>query len=205
MSYQIKRLRCPALTAGLAGRNFPSTIYAQSSIWGPAAATLASTGPPSGAAAQKAAKAGAISHLTPNRLSWRAAMHYAAALRTDSRHSRTGEPGEIMRPGWPVLDPDKRKPLNGGNARRPTRAILIGWLLRPRQNGETRGPCGRDHGSLPTHALAVSPGHSTAPPRKLMGRKEKQIAWPHAFYVVSGLTTSERGLWRRNHWGPQAK
>jgi hypothetical protein len=131
MSYQIKRLRCPALTAGLAGRNFPSTIYAQSSIWGPAAATLASTGPPSGAAAQKAAKAGAISHLKPNRLSWRAAMHYAAALRTDSRHSRTGEPGEIMRPGWPVLDPDKRKPLNGGNARRPTRAILIGGFSDP--------------------------------------------------------------------------
>src|SRR6266567_2916064 len=37
MSHQIKRLSLALLTAGSAGGNFPSTIYAQSSTWGPAA------------------------------------------------------------------------------------------------------------------------------------------------------------------------
>lgn len=141
MSHQIKRLRRIVLMAASAGRNFPSTIYAQSSTSGQAAAT---PGSPSAEAIQKTAKAGALAHLKPHRLSRRAEMHYAAALRIDSLHSKTGEPGKIVRPGWPVLGPDKRKPLNGRNARRPTRAILIGWLLRPRQNVETRRPCGRD-------------------------------------------------------------
>ena len=162
MSHQIKRLRCTVLTAASAGRNFPSTIYAQSSTWG--AATPAPAGSPSGAAAQKAAQAGAPDAPEPNRLSRRAEMHYAAALRIDSLHFKTGQPGEIMRPGWPVLDPDKRKPLTGGNARRPTRAVLIGWLLRRRQNGETRRPCERDYGSIPTHTLAFPLAIRWAPP-----------------------------------------
>ena len=157
MSHQIKRLSCSVLTAASAGRNFPSTIYAQSSTWVPAAATPAPSGSPSGAPAQKAAKAGPLADLKPNRLSRRAEVHYAPDLRIHSLHSK---PGKIMGLGWPVLDPEKGKPLNGGNARRPTRAILIGWLLRPRRNGETRGPCGRGSGSIPTHALAVSPDHS---------------------------------------------
>ena len=161
MSHQIKRLSCTVLTAASAGRNFPSTIYAQSSTWVPAAATPAPSGSPSGVLAQKAAKAGPLADLKPNRLSRRVEVHYAPAMRIHSLHSK---PGKIMRPGWPVLDPHKRRPLNGGNARRPTRSILIGWLLRPRRNGETRGPCGRDSGSIPTHALAVSPDHSMVPP-----------------------------------------
>ena len=164
MSHQIKRLKSTMLTAGSAGRNFPSTIYAQSSTWGAAAATPARAGSPSGAAAQKAARAGTPDAPEPNRLLRRAEMHYAAALRIDSLHFKTGEPGAIMRPGWPVLDLDKYKPLNARNARRPTRAILIGWLLRPRLNGETRRPCARDYRSIPSHLLAVSPGRWWAPP-----------------------------------------
>lgn len=96
MSHQIKRLRCTVLTAGWAGGNFPSTIYAQSSTWGPAA--------------------------TPAQ---------------------------------------------------PTRAFLIGWLLRPRQNGETRRPCARDYRSIPSHLLAVSPGRSMGPALKLDGAQRK--------------------------------
>lgn len=170
MSHQIRRLRCTVLTAASAGRNFPSTMYAQSSTEGQAAAT---PGAPSAEAAQKAAKAGALAHLKPHRLSRRAEMHYAAAVRIDSLHSKAAEPGEIVRPGWPVLGPDKRKPLNGRNARRPTRAILIGWLLRPRQDVKTRRPCRRDYGSIPTHTPEVSPGHSMDAALKVDGAQRK--------------------------------
>ena len=53
MSHPIKRLSSASLTPGCAGGNFPSTIYAQSSTWGPAA-TPARAGSPSGAGANKA-------------------------------------------------------------------------------------------------------------------------------------------------------
>lgn len=172
MSHEVKRLSSALMRSGCASGNSSSTMYAQSSSGVPAA-TPASAGSPSGAAAQKAAKAGAPAAPEPNRLSRRAEMYYATALRIDSLDSKASEPGEIMRPGWLGLDADKRKPLNRRNARRPTRAIVIGWLLRPRQTGETRKPWERDYGSIPRHRLAVSLGHSVGPALKLDGAQRK--------------------------------
>ena len=166
MSHQIKRLRRTVLTSGWAGGNFLSTIYAQPSTWGPAA-----TPAPPGPTAHRAAKAGALARHKPNPLSRRAAAYCTAASAVDFLTGKAAEAGEITRFGWPVLDPDKHQPLNGRNARRPTRAIL--WLFRPRQNGETRRPCARDYRSIPSHLLAVSPGRSMGPALKLDGAQRK--------------------------------
>lgn len=124
MSHQIKQLRCTALTAGSAGGNFPSTIDAQSSTWGPAA-TPAQPGP----TVNWAAKAGALAHLKPNPLSRRAPGYYAAPSATAFLTGKTTATGEIIRFGWPVVDGDKRMPFGDRRRGRPTRAILIGWLL----------------------------------------------------------------------------
>ena len=125
MSHQIKRLSCALLTAGSAGGNFPSTIYAQSSTCGPAATP--------GPTAKQAAKAGALAHHVPNPLSKRAARYYAAASAMDSLTGKAAEAGEIVRSGWPVLHRDKGKLPNLRKAARPrsTRAILIGSILGP--------------------------------------------------------------------------
>ena len=137
MSHQIKRLRCAVLTAGSAGGNFPSTIDAQSSTWGPAA-TPAQPGP----TVNRAAKAGALAHLKPNPPSRRAPKYYAAASATGFLTRKAAEAGEIIRFGWPVLDRDKRMPFGDRRRGRPTRAILIGWLLGSRPT-VVRGDPGR--------------------------------------------------------------
>ncbi len=125
MSHQIKRLSLALLTAGSAGGNFPSTIYAQSSTWGPAATP--------GPTAKQPAKARALAHHEPNPLSRRAARYYAAVSAVDSRTGKEAEAGEIIPGSWPVLDRDKRRLPNLREAARPpsTRAILIGWILGP--------------------------------------------------------------------------
>jgi hypothetical protein len=162
MSHQIKRLSCALLTAGRAGGNFRSTIYAQSSACGPAA----TPGPTS----KQAAKAGALAHHVPNPLSRRAARYRAAASAVDSRTRKAAEAGEIIRCGWPVLDRDKRKLPNLRKAAPPrsTRAILIGWLLGPPQTGEARCACERNDQSNPSHGVEQAPfGHSVGPAWKL--------------------------------------
>jgi hypothetical protein len=123
MSHQIKRLRCTVLTAGSAGRNFPSTIYAQSSPWGPAA-----TPQPPGPTAHEAAKAGALARHKPNSLSRRVVRCGAAASAVDFLTSKAAEADEIIRSGRPLPDPDTSMPLDDRKRARPTRAILIGWL-----------------------------------------------------------------------------
>ena len=144
MSHQIKRLRCTVLTAGSAGGNFPSTIDAQSSTWGPAA-TPAQPGP----TVNGAAKAGALAHLKPNPLLRRAPRYYAAASVRGFLTGKAVEAGEIIRFGWPVLDRDNRMPFGDRRRGRPTRAILIGWLLGSWPTRGSRRPWEPHGGSIP--------------------------------------------------------
>ena len=144
MSHQIKRLRCTVLTAGSAGGNFPSTIDAQSSTWGPAA-TPAQPGP----TVDQAGKAEALAHLKPNPLSRRAPEHYAAASATGFLTGKAAEAGEIMPFGSPVLDRDKRMPFGDRRRGRPTRAILIGWFLGSRPTRGSLRPWEPHGGSIP--------------------------------------------------------
>lgn len=172
MSHQIKRLRCTALTAGSAGGNFPSTIDAQSSTWGPAA-TPAQPGP----TVNRAARAGALAHLKLNPLSRRAPRCYAAASATGFLTAKAAEAGEIIRPGWPVLDRDKRMPLGDRRRGRPTRAILIGWLLGSRPTRASRRPFGASW-RVHSDATSLCSGvgclrHSLTERGSLLGRKEK--------------------------------
>ena len=134
MSHQIKRLRCTVSTAGSAGGNFPSTIDAQSSTWGPAA-TPAQPGP----TVSRAAKAGALVRHRPNPLS-RRKRYYAAASPTGFLTGKTAEADEIIRSGWPLPDPDTSMPLDDRKRARPTRAILIGWLQGSRPTRGSRRP-----------------------------------------------------------------
>lgn len=168
MSHQIKRLRCTVLTAGSASGNFPSTIDAQSSTWGPAA-----TPAQPGLTVYRAAKPGALAHLRPNPLSRRAPRYYAAASATGfltSEAAEAAEAGEIIRFGWPVLDRDKRMPFGDRKRGRPTRAILIGWLLGPRSTRGSRGPFGA---SWRVHSDAPSPVVQRRLPSALIGRALK--------------------------------
>lgn len=183
MSHQIKRLRCTVLTAGSAGGNFPSAIYAQSSTWGPAAKP-AQPGP----TAHQAAKVGALARRKPNPLCRRAATYCTAASALDFLTGKAAEAGEIIRFGWPVLDPHKHNPLSSRNARRPTRAILIGWLLRPWQNRETRRPCACDYRSIPSHLLAVSPGRLVGPALKLDGAQRNVGRLASCFFCSVGFS-----------------
>ena len=114
MSHQIKRLRCTVLTAGSAGGNFPATIDAQSSTWGPA--TMPSQPGPT---VNRAARAGALAHLKPNPLSRRAPRYYAAVSATGFLTGKAAEAGEIIPFGWPVLDRDKRMPFGDRRRGRP--------------------------------------------------------------------------------------
>src|SRR5437667_10231883 len=101
MSHQIKRLSLALLTAGSAGGNFPSTIYAQSSTWGPAATP--------GPTAKQPAKARALAHHERNPLSRRAARYYATVSAVDSRTGKGAEASEIIQSSSPELDRDKRR------------------------------------------------------------------------------------------------
>lgn len=81
-------------------------------------------------------------------------MYYAAAWGVDELNAKAGGLAGINWSGWPVLHQDKREPLNDRKARRPSRAIQIVWLLRPRQT-EARRPAERDDLSIPSHRLLV--------------------------------------------------
>lgn len=152
MSHQIKRLRCTVLTASSASGNFPSTIDAQSSTWGPAA-----TPARPGLTVYRTAKPGALAHLRPNPLSRRAPRYYAAAS--------AAEAGETI---W--FGRDKRMPFGDRRRGRPTRAILIGWLLGPRSTRGSRGPFGA---SWRVHSDAPSPVVRRRLPSALIGRALK--------------------------------
>jgi hypothetical protein len=157
MSHQIKRLRCTVLTAGSAGGNFPSTIDAQSSAWGPAA-TPAQPGP----TVNRAAKAGAFVRHKPNPVSRRAPRYYAAASATGFLTDKTAEADEIIRFGWPVLDRDTSMPLDDRKRARPTRAILIGWLQGSRPTRGSRRPGSLMAGPFQSHKPVVRSGLPSA-------------------------------------------
>lgn len=157
MSHQIKRLRCTVLTAGSAGGNFPSTIDAPSSTWGPAA-----TPAPPGPTVNRAAKAGALAHLNPNPLSRRAPRYYAAASATGFLTGKTAEADEIIRSDWPLPDRDTSMPLDDRKRARPTRAILIGWLQGSRPTRGSRRPGSLITGPFQCHKPVVRSGLPSA-------------------------------------------
>ena len=172
MSHQIKRLRCIVLTAGSAGRNFPSTIYVQSSPWGPAA-----TPAPPGPTAHEAAKAGALARHKPNTLSTRVVRCGAAASAVDFLTGKAAEAGEIIRFGWPLPDRDKPMPLDDRKRPRPTRAILVGWHSGPGRRVVRGNPGGLLTGLFGSHT-ACGPEQAAFGIRliewwSLLGRKEK--------------------------------
>lgn len=153
MSHQIERLRCTVLTAGSAGGNFPSTIDAQSSTWGPAATPAQPE-----VRAKPAAKAGALFRHKPNPLSRRAPRCYAAASATGFLAGKTAEADEIIRSGWPLPDPDRSMPLDDRKRARPTRAILIGWLQGSPPASGSRRPGSVITGPFQSHKPVLRSG-----------------------------------------------
>ena len=145
-------------TAGSVGRNFPSTIYAQSSIWGPAAAAPAQPGP----TVNRAAKAGALFRQKPNPLSRRAARYYAAVSAVDFLTGKAAEADDIIRSGWPLPDPDTSMPLDDRKRARPTRAILIGWLQGSRPTSGSRRPGSLITGPFQSHKPVLRSGLPSA-------------------------------------------